>query len=107
MPELSFLTNFRDIVIIVFGLVGLLALTVFLIFTVLIGFAAWKLIKAARGTITEGVGPLLENAEETARNVQGTAAFVTDTVVSPLIKVYATVAGIRRGLGMLTRVRGK
>ncbi len=97
------MTDIRDLVIIVFGIVGLLALLVSLVFTIVIGLAVWGLVKAARGTIEGGIGPLLSDARETARNVRGTTTFVTDSMVAPIIRVYGVYAGVRRGLGVLGR----
>lgn len=100
MP-LSTLSDIRDIVIIVFGVVAVLTLLVTILFTVVVGIAAFALLRITRRTMQDGVGPLLENAQATARNVRGTTEFVSDAVVSPIIGVYGFVAGVRRGLGVL------
>jgi hypothetical protein len=34
-------------------------------------------------------------------DVRGTTAFIADTAVSPIIRVYAFVGGVRRGLASL------
>ena len=107
MDPLTFIEDFRDIIIIVFGITALVALTVLLIFTVLIGFAVLGLIKATRSTLRDGVGPLMNDAQETARGVKGTTEFVSDSMVRPIIRVYGVYAGLRRGLGVLGRARPK
>ena len=76
MPELSTLTDIRDVVIIVFGILGLVALALTILFTVLIGWGVLKLIRVSRSTMRDGVGPALENAQETVKGVRGTAEFV-------------------------------
>ena len=106
MDVLSTLTDIRDIVVIVVGIIGIVALVLSILFTVLIGFAVLKLIRAARGTVTDGIGPILENARETTTEVRGSTDFVAETVVRPLIKLYGIVAGIRKALGVLGRSRG-
>ena len=107
MDPLTFIEDFRDITIIVFGITALVALTVLLIFTVLIGFAVLGLIKATRSTLRDGIGPLMNDAQETARGVKGTTEFVSDSMVRPIIRVYGVYAGLRRGLGVLGRARPK
>ena len=93
--------------IIVFGITALVALLISIVFTVLIGFTSWRLLAAVRGTVRDGVSPLLQNALETARGVQGTTLFISDTLVAPLIKVYGVYAGLRRGVSILTRAGRK
>jgi hypothetical protein len=34
-------------------------------------------------------------------NVRGTVTFISDTTVSPIIRVYGLFSGIKRGLGAL------
>jgi hypothetical protein len=103
MPELSTLTNIRDIVIIIFGILGLIALALTIVFTVLIGWGVLKLLRVSRSTMREGVTPALENAQEAIKGVRGTAEFVEDSVVSPIIRVYSLFSGVRRGFGILSR----
>ena len=107
MPDLSVLADLRDIVVIVFGIVSLVALLLFIVFTVLVGLAAWSLLKTVRRTIKDELGPILVNVQDTTKGVKGTTIFVGDTVVAPIIRVYSTVAGIRRALGVLARAGGR
>ena len=67
MADLSTLTDIRDVVIIVFGILGLVALTLSILFTVLIGWGLLKLVRVSRSTVKDGVAPALENAAEAAR----------------------------------------
>ena len=107
MLALDFLTDFRDIIIIVLGIAGLVTLAVLLFFTVVIGFSLWRFIGVLRKTLETGVGPIFDNAQETARSVRGAAEFMTDTVAAPFIRVYGTVAGLRHGLGFVARAAGR
>ena len=107
MLDLSTLTDIRDFVIIVFGITALVALALFIVFTLLIGFVTWRLLRVGRRTLQDGFAPMLENAGETARGVRGTAAFVSESLVSPIISVYGLFAGVRRGVGVVTRRRGR
>ena len=106
MAELTTITDIRDIIIIVVGLLGILSLLVFTVFGVLIGLALLGLIRAGRSTISEGIGPVLENALETSREVRGSTGFVADSVVRPIIRMYGVFAGMRKALGMLRSVLG-
>jgi len=107
MDVLSTLTDVRDVVVIVFGIVGIVALVLSIIFTILIGLAALKLIKATRGTVTDGLAPILENARETTTGVRGSTDFVAETLIRPLIRVYGMFAGIKKGLSVLGKAKPK
>lgn len=106
METLSFVTDFRDIVVIVFGIAGLIALFLISLFTVLIGFALLRLIRSARGTVQDGVKPILEEAQTIVRETRGTGSFVSDAMVRPIIRFYGIYAGVRRALGVFTRGSG-
>ncbi len=106
MMPLAFIEDFRDVVVIVLCVVALIALTVFIIFTALIGMAGLSLLKTTKSTLRDGVGPLMSDAQETARGVKGTTEFLADSIVNPIIRIYGLYAGIRRGLGFLGRMRG-
>ena len=53
-----------------------------------------KLVKMLR----EEVSPMLDSASETVDTVQGTVNFVSQNVVSPVIKVKSYTSGIQQGL---------
>ena len=53
-----------------------------------------KLVKMLR----EEVSPMITSATETADTVRGTVDFMSDNVVSPVIKVKSYASGIQRGL---------
>ena len=56
-----------------------------------------KLVKMLR----EEVSPMLDSASETVDTVQGTVNFVSQNVVSPVIKVRSYTSGIQQGLRSL------
>ncbi len=98
------LQDWRDIVIIVAGsLMALVMVTVF-IFTVVLGIAARALLSTIRTLLRAEVTPLLDSARQSLQNVRGTTAFIGQTVVAPVIRVYGVVAGARRALGVLSGV---
>jgi len=57
--------------------------------------------------IQEEVIPLLNSANETAGTVRGTAAFVSDHVVTPGLKVLSFFSGARRTLEVLARLEDR
>ncbi len=96
----------RDISIIILALESIVML---LLLIVVIGML-WWLIRTLERKIT----PLLESANETVNTlgetvntVRGTTAFVSDTVVSPIIEMRSYVHGVRRAIQILTRLRGR
>lgn len=95
------LQELRDLIIVIFGILGILVLVVTLVVVLVVGFAARGLIGALRGVISAQLSPTLDSARQTMDDIRGTTAFITDTAVSPIIRVYAFVGGVRRGLASL------
>jgi hypothetical protein len=54
-------------------------------------------------TIRDHVVPALEKVDDTAKTVRGTAVFVSESVVSPIIKVAGAAAGARAMVQTLMR----
>jgi len=89
----------RDVAIIVLTIVSLL-----------VGFLLIWLILELRSLakiLEEGLRPILGSAKETVSTVRGTATFVSDKFVSPLIRMASFAAGVRGGLEFLARRRGR
>lgn len=74
------LENARDIALIVQAVLSITLLLVLLI----VAIGLYKKVDA-----------LLTSAKGTMNNLQGTAAFLTETTVSPVIKFMSTLAGVR------------
>lgn len=89
----------RDIAIIVLALESIVVL---LLLGVVIGML-WWLIQTLERKIT----PILDSTSETVNTVRGTAAFVSDTVVSPIIKVISYASGVKSAVQMLTKWRSR
>lgn len=85
----------RDVAIIILALESIIigALLVFLIFQV------QGLVRLLRDEIR----PILDSVNETAGTVRGTTAFVSDTVVSPVMRVAGLISALRRIIDVLTR----
>lgn len=51
--------------------------------------------------------PILKRTQEIMNNARGTSAFVSETVVRPIIRVAGVMAGVRGAVGALGRRRGR
>ena len=100
MP-LSVLTDLRDIVIVIAGLIAVLGGIVFLVMTLVLGILSIRLVRAVRKTVAEGVPPILSQAEETVRTVRGTADFLGESAAEPVIRAYGFASRVRRMLEVL------
>ena len=87
----------RDVAIILLAIESL-------IIGVLLSVLLWQLRNMSR-MLEEEVKPLLDSANETVGTVRGTSTFLSETVVSPVVRIISTVTGLRRGLGVLSGIR--
>ncbi len=101
------LSDWRDVIIIAAGSLTILVLLALFVFTVVIGLATRGLIGAARSTLRDDVSPLLQQARQTVKRLQGTATFISENAVGPVIRIYGVFAGTRRFLGVLSSVSGR
>jgi hypothetical protein len=60
-------------------------------------------IKSLSKMLRDNITPILQSADETVRTVRGTSVFVSDNVVSPVVRVSAFAAGVTEALRILTR----
>ncbi len=87
-----------------------LVLIVTLIVVIVVGFATRGLIAAVRSVLKTQVSPTLDSAKAVVDDIRGTTAFVADTTVSPIVRIWGIVTGVRRGvmaLAGLGRKKGK
>ncbi len=63
-------------------------------------------IRALSKMLRENIFPILQSADETVRTVRGASVFVSDNVVTPVVRVSSAVAGIQQTLRVLAR-RGR
>lgn len=94
----DFFATLRDVAII---LLALESLAVGAILIVLI----WEVRNLARMLRDESRN-ILSSADETVRTVRGTANFVGDNFVSPVVRVSAFASGVAEAVRILAR-RGK
>ena len=90
-------SEWRDIVIVLVGLFWLLAGA---LAVVLIG-ALIVLVFVLRRLVKDHAAPALDSLKESLDNVKGTTEFAGETVVSPIIRGYSVVRGVRSGVGAI------
>lgn len=104
---LSWVETLRDWVIIIWGIISIVMFLMIILFLLSLWRGIRGLIGNIRLVVNEDVRPILAISRESVNNITGTARFLSDTVVSPVIRVYGLVSGVRRGLGVLTRLTGR
>ena len=73
----------------------------------MVGFSVKGLLKKVHVLLDESVKPALGSVKEAADTVRGTTEFVSRTAITPVVKTYGAMAGLKKGLGVLGKVRGK
>ncbi|MSP21412.1 MAG: hypothetical protein EXR66_00035 [Dehalococcoidia bacterium] len=101
------LADFRDVVVIVYGVMGILLCTVLIAVGSGLFFAVRSLARKAEQLMDEPLRPTLDELLKTARNTRGASEFYADHAVSPLIKAIAAVRGVRRGFASIARLAGR
>ena len=96
------LQQLRDIVVIVYGVVGILLCATLIVVATVLLFAVRALTGAVRDLINDPLKPAINDIRSAIQNIQGTTEFFTDTAVSPLIRVIALGRGIKKGLSIAT-----
>lgn len=77
----------------------LLALESFVI-GVFIIILIWE-IRNLTKLLREEIKPILDSADETVRTVRGTATFVSETFVEPMVRVSGFASGVMQALRIL------
>ena len=99
------LEQLRDIVVIVYGVVGILLFLILDFATVGLLFTARALTRAVRALLEDPVRPTIDEFRATMHNVRGTTEFMADTTVHPLIRIISIGRGIKRGLSVAAGLR--
>lgn len=106
---LSALEATRDVIVIIWGVFSIIAFGLLIILLYSIWRGVKDLIKTVQTIAKDDVHQMIVTSQQSLNNITGTARFMSDTVVSPVVKAYGVVAGVRRGLAVFTGVtrRGK
>ncbi len=83
----------RDIAIIVLALESI-------VIGVLLAILVWQVIRLVR-MLKEEVMPILRNTQDTVSTVRGTADFMSDHLVQPVVKASSYAAGARQAISVL------
>lgn len=101
------LENLRDIVVIVYGIMGIVLMLGLCIAAFGLWFAIRALSAAVQELIKDPIRPTLVEVQKTAQNVRGSTEFVADTAVHPLIRVVSIARGMRRGVATVAGIRNR
>jgi hypothetical protein len=63
-------------------------------------------VRSLSKMLRENILPILQSADETVRTVRGTSVFMTDNVVTPVVRVSSIAAGVSEALRVIAR-RGR
>ncbi|MEZ4501802.1 MAG: hypothetical protein R3C39_04195 [Dehalococcoidia bacterium] len=109
MDNVLSLADWRDVVIIVYGVLGALLFVLLIVVVVAAYFLLRSVTKSFKSLVEDPVRPTLEEIRQTAANTRTASEFYADHAVSPLIKTVAAVRGVRRGVQRVSRLakRGK
>jgi len=99
------LAEVRDVVVIVYGAMGVILMLALAIAAFGIWFAVRALTRKVNALLDDPVRPALDEVRKSAENIRGTTEFVSDTAVHPLIRTVAVMRGARRGTAVFTGIR--
>jgi hypothetical protein len=85
----------RDIAIIVLAIESI-------VIGILLILLLWQL-RSLTILLQEQIKPMLDSMQETIGTVKGTTSLVSETIVSPAIKIGGYAAGLRRALQVMRR----
>ena len=94
----------RDYAVIAYSIAGVIAFALIIVFTLVLGILSWMTLSRVRGLLKNNVQPTLESVRQTSESVRGTVQFVSDNAITPVVKTYGTVAGVRQFVVVLTRL---
>jgi hypothetical protein len=87
------LADVRDIAIIVLAVESI-------IIGIVLVLLLWQ-VRSLTRLLQEEIKPMLDNLQETIGTVKGTTSLVSETIVSPAVKLGGFVAGIRRAVEVM------
>ncbi|MGH2586242.1 MAG: hypothetical protein ACRDJE_15115 [Dehalococcoidia bacterium] len=104
---LGVLDTTRDIFIILWALLSVLALLFIILATWMIYRGVMRLVNTTQNTVNQDVRPILSLSQDSVNNVAGTSRFVSETVAKPLIRALSIITGIRRALAVFAGLTGR
>ena len=107
MALILWIADVRDIVVIVYGIIGIVFFAIAAIVLLMLGLTVKGLLRSVSEMLDESVKPTMESIKNAADTVRGTTEFVGKTAVSPIVKTYGAFAGLRKGIGVLSGLSGR
>jgi hypothetical protein len=92
----------RDGAILIYSILGALLCLLLIILVALLIRAVLSAKGLIADLVNESVKPTLDSIKGTAESIKGTTDFMGEKAVSPVIRTYGMVSGVRRGLSVLT-----
>ncbi len=105
MPLLVSLADARDVVIILYGILGIIFFLVAVVVLVIVGMTVKSLLGVVKDMLNDDIKPAVASVKDAAETIRGTTDFVGRTTVQPIAKVYGTAAGVKRGLSVLANLK--
>src|SRR4051794_14443273 len=102
MTVLVALADLRDVVIVVYGILGIIFFFLAIVMIVAVGLTVKGLIKNVNVMLNDSVKPALASVQDVANTVRGTTDFVGRTTVAPIAKVYGMFSGVKKGASVLS-----
>lgn len=99
------LSELRDVVVIVYGVMGIVLMLALTVAAFGLWFAVRALSRALTDLMKDPIKPTLEDIQQAVHNVRGTSEFLADTAVHPVVRAVALTRGVRRGLASVTGMR--
>ena len=107
MTVLASLADFRDVIVIVYGILGIIFFFVAIVMLVAVGLTIKGLIKNVNAMLNDSVKPVLSSVQDVANTVRGTTDFVGRTTVAPIAKAYGMFAGVKKGASVLSGLKNR
>lgn len=99
------LADLRDVVVIVYGIMGIILMLALTVAAFGLWFAVRALSRVLQDLINDPIKPTLQEVQQTVQHVRGATEFMADTAVHPLVRVVAVTRGVKRGLATVTGLR--
>ena len=96
-------SEWRDIMIVLLGFFWALSLMLLVVLMAVLVFLALMV----RRILRDNAAPAIDSLKGALDNVKGTTEFAGESIVSPIIRVYAVVAGVRSGIGAIGNLPGR
>ncbi len=95
------LETIRDLVIILYGILGLVLMIILVIVALGIWFAIRSLIRHTNKLLLDPIEPTLQEAHKSVQNIRAATEFISDTAVHPVIRIVSFVRGVSKGITVI------